>query len=186
MREFTQSRGQFEGWRGKDTKRKKFIAQLISIIHRHLPEGFAGSVALGHWGEVNKRYMLAENGLRPYPLCGRSCVEQVYRWCDSHSYDRNQVKFIFERGDRDGGMLRDRILKDYGIKIEFEDKTSAALQAADLAAWELRKAQTITEVLAPKKVRSSLVALVRDLEWGRRQLENLCSELSIPPRTLTT
>jgi hypothetical protein len=45
MREFTQSRGQFEGWRRKEKKRKRFLGKLISIIHRHLPEGMFKPVA---------------------------------------------------------------------------------------------------------------------------------------------
>ena len=202
MKDFTQSRGQFEGWRGKDKKREKLLKRLIATIHRNLPEGFAGTVLLPDWALVNSRYMLAENKLTPYPLCGRSCVQQVYRWCDSYHYDRRQVTFVFERGDRDQGMLRDRLFQDFRIEIRFEDKKLPALQAADLAAWELRKALRQDKNNAPTRLRGSFVALAPTIESGGRHfspapptnklgfprwlpslsLEGLCADLSIPLR----
>jgi hypothetical protein len=70
----------------------------------------------------------------------RARVQQVYRWCDQYHYDRRLVTFVFERGDQDQGMLRDRLFQDFRIDIRFEDKKLRALQAADLAAWEFRNA----------------------------------------------
>ena len=147
--------------------------------------------------------MLAENKLKPYSLCGRSCVELVYKWCDQYVYDKRRVVFVFERGDRDQGMLRDRIFQDFGDDIQFESKKLPALQAADLAAWEFRNTLRQYKSGASTRLRGSFMALVPAIESGGRRfspvpssagklgfpswlpslnLEGLCSELSIPLR----
>jgi len=65
--------------------------------------------------------------------------------------------FVFEDGDEDQGALIQRAKKDFGIRIEFGQKTPNAsflnelpmrpLQAADFAAWHVRR---ILDQLAQK------------------------------------
>lgn len=90
MTEFTQSRGQFDGWRHKEKKRKRFLSRLISIIHRNLPEGFAGTVLLPDWEAVNSRYMLAENKLSPTHYAGGHALSRYINGAISTSMTREE------------------------------------------------------------------------------------------------
>jgi len=136
MKDFAASRGEFSGWKYKEKKRAKFLERLVSITVEHVAWSFAAVVVLDDWRKANARYMLEEQKLKPYPLCGHTCVDLVRIWCDEHGYDKDHVVYWFERGDKDQGMLRDRVFQDFGVEVHFEGKQMLPLQAADFAAWE--------------------------------------------------
>lgn len=140
MKEFAHSTGEFAvGWRGKESKRARFLDKLTQITGAFATWSFACAINVADWKKQNQRYCLAEAQLMPYPICGLVCIEFVRAWCDEWGYDKDKVLFVFEHGDKHQGMLRDRAADDFGIEVHFESKDLQPLQAADFAAYELLK-----------------------------------------------
>jgi len=122
MKEFAPSTGIFKDWKDKERRRRKFLQRLIDITVANTEQSIAAGVLLNDWRKANRRYKLKENDWAPYALCGRTCVDQVYKWCDEQGHSRNQVVFMFEDGDEDQNALNNRVKKDFGIKLEFGPK----------------------------------------------------------------
>jgi hypothetical protein len=149
MKEFAPSVGIFQSWKGKETKRRKFLAKLIDITVDHIEQSFAAGVLLRDWRTCNRLYRLKEENFEPYSLCGWTCIEEVYRYCDEIAERRDQVFFMFEEGDTGQDKLQKRAKQDFGIKIRLGPKIPVPsmqyerpilpLQAADFASWHIRR-----------------------------------------------
>jgi len=149
MKEFAPSTGVFKDWKGKEKRRRTFLQQLIDITVENTEQSIAAGVLLKDWRKANRFYELHEKDFPPYSLCGHTCVEEVYLWCEEKNYPRNQVLFMFEDGDEDKGALMRRTRKDFGIEVRFglkkpdgsipDELPMLPLQAADFAAWHTRR-----------------------------------------------
>jgi hypothetical protein len=101
--------------------------------------------------EVNREFQVREYFGTEYALCARLCIAETNRWMREHGYEP-PAEYVFEDGDPRGRLTRlveeeigypppsfkpsrDRYAKD-GITVI---RGLLPLQAADLAAYELRK-----------------------------------------------
>jgi hypothetical protein len=72
---------------------ERFLQKLAEITVRYTKHNFAAAVVLEDWREANRRFALAEHNLYPYPLCGRTCVQFAYEWCDQFGFKKEEVMF---------------------------------------------------------------------------------------------
>jgi hypothetical protein len=148
MRDFAQSTGEFGKWKSDEEKRKNFLAELIEIIVNKAAVFYsaAGAVVVNDWHQCNRDYRLAESELQPYSLGGWLCVNEVRCWCKEQGRSFDKVRFVFEDGDKDKGHLIARLKHDFGVIVETAKKREVrALEAADFAAWNIRKVLTQAE-----------------------------------------
>jgi hypothetical protein len=75
MAEFAPSIGVFSRWKGKESKRRRFLQKLIDITVKHTEQSIAAGVLLRDWRRANRVYELQEQGFPPYALCGHTCIE---------------------------------------------------------------------------------------------------------------
>ena len=151
MLEFTSCTGEFAQWKmanGKpdEDRRRPFLQRLIDVVVKYSEQSIATGVLLKDWRRCNRYYRLAEENFQPYSLCGWTCIENVYQWCDENGHRRDQLLFFFEDGDHDKGHLETRVKQDFGIRLNFGGKVPKPnepamlpLQAADFAAWHVRR-----------------------------------------------
>lgn len=150
MKEFAHSVEAFAvGWKGQDAKRELFIRALLAVIKDHVMASFSCLIENCIFEQVNHEYQVREYFGNEYALCGRVCIAEVGKWMRPRGYEQ-AAEFVFEDGDPRGRLTwlmesqgypaplyrpsRDRIAKD-GTII----RGLLPLQAADFAAYELRK-----------------------------------------------
>jgi hypothetical protein len=155
MKDFAHSVGQFAEWRGKETKRRRFLNGLIREIVLHAAVGISSTADLIAWREANKKYQLIESKLTPLSICGGDCVEDSLKWYEKTVPEyvrlklfprswlvpakKKEIKFVFDQGSKHWGTLVDRTKREYGVlPIPGKRQELPALQAADLYAYEHR------------------------------------------------
>jgi hypothetical protein len=203
MKEFAHSRGAYSsGWKGDEPKRGAFIQELIGAISHHAMAGFACLAESQVYQEVDREYRVREHFGSEYALCSRVCVAKVKMWLGGHGL-ADPVEYVFDDGDVRGRLnqlmeedgypppiykpSRDRVTKD-GTQI----CGMLPLQAADLAAYELRKgwddfgdATTIEEVERYRKSFRGVGAALDQGDWGRcsaDDLRQICRGRNVPAR----
>jgi hypothetical protein len=163
MKEFSQSAGAFLGWDQQEQRRRSFLAKAASIIAEHVERSFGCIVEFDIFERVNRRYRLSDVAGVPYSLAGINCVAKA-----GNALGRN-VNFVFEDGDIGKGELM-RIMGQEGYPSPYFSPSSdvqkngrvvkgiVQLQAADFAAYELRKVfkDDPTEAWPLEKYRKSL------------------------------
>jgi hypothetical protein len=201
MKEFAHSTGKFEGWKGNEKRRRRFINALISVIIQHCKAGFACAIKDEIWDTLNKKYPLKELYGCPYALAGRDCVNKTHMWAEQiHHYQRNEVRCVFEDGDKGKGDLIRVVQEAQKPSPVFEPGRpkpalghlgTPALQAADFAAWELLKVIASGKDRGPvDEYRVSLQKLSRavPVSWTQYKNDDFIKLLSlggIPPRNST-
>jgi hypothetical protein len=119
--------------------------------------------------KYNSIYRLDER-FNPFAICARDCAAQVRKYIREIPSDL-PITFVFDRGDEGRGFLI-KEMEASGLPIpEFkrsrpdlnldkDDPYFVQLQAADFAAWELRRGEKdLRDGKLPKQLRKSLVAL---------------------------
>lgn len=200
MKEFAHSKGPFVSWKDDEARRAIFIGRAANIIARHVQRGFSCIVSDDIFNKVNKDYCLRESVGVPYSLAGRTCVARSSRSIGRHV----DTHYVFEEGDEGKGDLM-RVMEEHGYPLPIfrpsRDRVNKAgqmvrgvvpLQAADFAAYEMRKAfkDDPTESWPLHKYRKSLRALANivseEEDWGRYKesdLMQLCKKGDIPLRS---
>ena len=143
MTDFINCEGEFKNkkWERPEL-RTTFLGKLANVTKSHVDYSINVMVDLADWNSVNGEYCLAENRLRPYSVCGRTCVKIVHEWCDKNRINRSHVRFIFEDGDLHKGDLIQRVQCDHGFIPIFEKKNYVtSFQPCDFIAWECNKAE---------------------------------------------
>jgi len=151
MSEFAGCRGQFEGWRERESDRREFLRRAIDIIRDIAWGSFAAGVLKDDWNLCNQDYELEERSFMPYPLCAWACVDLVRRWSrgerGNRPYRFEEIMFVLEEGDADQAAFVSLAKKDFETIVRPEPKIPkngtppiGALQAADFAAWHVRNA----------------------------------------------
>ncbi len=199
MMKFAHSVGVFEGWKGDEPRRRRFINALLTVLSRYARAGFACMIKQAIWDSLDGVYPLHETYGRPFALAGRDCVNKAHHWGEVlHHYKRSEIKSVFEAGDPGKGDLMRVIeeaqkpvpLFEYGRpKPELEHPGTPALQAADFAAWELLKAIISGKEQAPMhEFRISLQKLAKAVpvswtQYKESDFNKLLSLNGIGPRT---
>ena len=189
---FDESRWRSEGYRGG------FVSSLVDIIK----SSAICSVGCGIWQAdfdvINQRYEL-DRRFNPYAICGRDCAVRSRKFI-RESYSRSApIEYIFDRGDKGRGLLT-REMEASKLpsplfkrsrpdpKLDIDDPAHIQLQAADFAAWEMRReGNRRTGLEKDKSLRRSFKALSQvDHMWMHyraRDIEALCKSAKIGTRT---
>jgi len=195
MKEFAQSKGPFENWKGSEKRRAAFLSRAVGIIKDQVMRSFACVVEFDVFNKVAERHPLKAMAGCPYALAARSCAAKAANCLPGL---REEITFFFDDGDEGRGELM-RIMERDGypapifrpsrdrVKNGRTVKGLVPLQAADFAAYEIRKhiADDPAELWPIEKYRKSIAALasvpsaVSD-DWGRfreKELVELCQRL---------
>lgn len=178
MKKFAQSKHPFDSDNWKDEeKRARFLSNVASIIVNHVEKSFASYVEFESFDRVNRIYRHDDAVGVPYSLAGRTCVAKA----SLHRGSSTDATYIFDDGDEGRGELM-RVMKKRrlpppifrasrdGTKDGRLVRGLAPLQAADFAAYELRKIYNDdpTESWPLEKYRRPIRALTAvDTEWNK-------------------
>jgi hypothetical protein len=196
MTEFASSTGEFKSWKGETAKRKEFIELLVDCIRRHTKKGFASSIVLADYNEINAKFLLSERAGQPFTMCGIACLWSVRDWAEKHKLDAKQLLYMIEDGDEDQGELMARVKKD-GYKIIPLAKSDAnAFQAGDLVGWKARTAihNAFSKGSISQQEGENILRSLKPIEpvvqgnhgYTREILLQICADFRIPRRRGTT
>lgn len=144
MEEFAHFHGQFAGWKERENDRRAFLRRAIDLIADTALQSFSTTVLIADWEFCNQGFMLDDKHFNPYALCGFNNIDHVFWWCENNSTPKDQVMFIFEKGNpSDNNDLRVVADRQLGVEVHFEKKIPenlfkqplGALQAADFVSW---------------------------------------------------
>jgi hypothetical protein len=194
MKEFAHSKKVFSSWERDEERRTSFLCAAVDIIAAYVYSGFACVVTQDVFNRVNRTHKLSEWAGNAYSLAGRDCVAHVRKWIRLHG-NGAPVKYVFERGDSGKGHLMRVMERDkYSMPIFASSRDTPdgelgmlPLQAADFAAYEMRKAFLGLGGYAPlSQYRKSIKALASiPAWWGQykeRDLVDLCNAAHVPLR----
>jgi hypothetical protein len=147
MMEFAQSKGPFTTWKGDEPRRVAFLSKAAGIIREHVERSYATLVEYDGFSKIAARYPLKEIAGNPYSLAARTCAARASEYIHDPTMD---VAYIFEDGDEGKGELLRVMHRDgYSAPIFRPSRNQVingkavkglvTLQAADFAAYELRK-----------------------------------------------
>jgi len=200
MREFAHSAGAYSsGWKGENNKRELFVRALLEIISDYGLASFSCLIETSVFDKIDKEYEVREFFGNEYALCGRTCVAEVTRWSQANGYGVPD-EFVFEDGDERGRLTwlmeasgypapifkpsRDRITQVCTVRGQLP------LQAADFAAYELRKSwDDFGDTAEVWRYRKSFQGIGKATKgqgyWGQIKPEDLrrvCIEQNVPLR----
>jgi hypothetical protein len=193
MTDFVSSKAGFESWKGQSDRRREFISRLSDCIRRNTNKGFASSVILSDWRELDAEFMLSESAGQPFTLCMRSCLGGLARWAKKKEIETENMLVAIEQGDEDQTELI-RAARSDGFKVvPLDKKDVTAFQAGDLAAWKSRT--TIQNaVYAPVESEEDAENIIRSLDpikaivqnnggFDKVALRKMCVNGKLPRRT---
>lgn len=200
MKEFAHSRGAFaNGWKGENNKRELFIRALLDVVGSHAQAGFACMVDSSSFDEVDREYCVRETFGNEYAVCARTCVAEVNNWILGNNY-RHAPEYVFEDGDERGRLSYLMESQGYPSPIFKPSRDKATqtgiaitgltpLQAADFAAYEMRKAwDDFGDNEEPWRYRKSFAAIgsvVQSGSWKKFSADDLretCKRLNVLKR----
>jgi hypothetical protein len=143
MDDFESHRGEFEKWKDKPNEHRAFLAQLITVLQKHLFVYFAASEPV--YKTMDGKLVMRDD---PYFDCLVAILDSALGYLESFEFDE-KVQIVFadyaehssparqlfpEARGRVGGLC-DRLVSDaYGLLSDV-----VPLQPADLIAFEVRK-----------------------------------------------
>jgi hypothetical protein len=140
MKDFAHSTGEFKSWKYNEAKRRAFLSALIRVIQKTARHSFATSLYLTDYHAIDSVHNI-RIVRSPLALAGCTVLQHVRNWANERGIDVNTVRFVFEDGDADKTNFFQSAVTDLGITPIFMTKSqSPAFQAADLLAYEHRKA----------------------------------------------
>lgn len=208
MKEFSQSKGPFKSWKSQEQRRANFIGVLAAIIRDYGMFGTGTYLDFNIFNNVNKAYCLREWEGNEYSLTARDCAAMATRWAINQNPPALPMEYIFEDGDKGKGFLQ-RLMEMQGYPSpifrpsrdrkaiieghETEIKGVIPLQAADFAAYELRRARDLLHrnAWAEEHRRSFLALNSVNTEWHtyadrEDRLVGYCEMQGIPKRSNET
>lgn len=163
MTDFASSGGEFKDWKGKSELRRDFMDQLVKCIKNYTNKGFASSVVIPDYNEVNREYMLSEKIGQPYTLCAMACLGALALWARKKHINVAEMIIAVEHGDQDQGELVGLAQKDGMTVIPVPKEKAQAFQAGDIVAWKSRTA--IQQALyGPARSMEDLDSVMRSLK----------------------
>lgn len=161
MKHVAHFRKEFARWTGDEEKRSSFLQALAAVIHRHSLEGFAFSLNMDHYRQIDAT-LTATESFPPYALMAFLTVGKILEWQRRYRPD-DAVLFLFERGDSGQGAVKDKLDREWeeiGIPQPIfmpkeltkngVTRCCLPLQAADFLAYESNK--TIIDFLTRGKI----------------------------------
>jgi hypothetical protein len=193
MKKFSQFKAPFDGEKWKDEgRRARFLSSAANIIANHVEKSISSVVEFETFDRVNRIYRLDDAVGVPYSLAGRTCAAKA----SMHRGTSTDATYIFDDGDEGRGELM-RVMERDGYpspifrpsrdqqKNGRPVKGLVPLQAADFAAYELRKVyrDDPNELWPLEKYRKSIRALsVVDTEWNKYTEQDLIKLCENVPR----
>jgi hypothetical protein len=191
-------KGPYKKWEKNPDDRAAFIADAARVIRDTVRCGYLCAVHYADFDNVNQRYELRERLSSPYALAGRFCIGRANTWMKGSGRALSEIDYVFEDGGPDVSGLA-RVVQEAKLQIpsfrpsrdtRIQDAT-VQLQAADLFAYELRKAVVDhghNPFTSPERFRKSFQALFDvDVEQGNyheAELIDLCEIASISKRSI--
>ena len=115
MKDFAHSKKEFESWKGNEQKRGAFLSALGEVIRRHLLDGFAFSLNMDHYREIN-RHIRLEESLPPYTLAATWAIAKVREWQRHHRAD-DELLFLIEAGDVGQAVVRRKFESESRVRV---------------------------------------------------------------------
>ncbi|MGB8478765.1 MAG: hypothetical protein WCE63_07980 [Acidobacteriaceae bacterium] len=158
MRHYAHSKGEYEGWKDDQPKRRRFLNNLMWIIENYVEFTASDAVYTRAYNEHDTQFQLSES-MRPYTLGCLAVVGRVFGWGKERNLSPADFVWLFEKGDLDQGDLRKHwgeVCPDSSVepiflkkKDKFPDtgvcKRQRPFEAADLVAYENLKAHRLLD-----------------------------------------
>jgi hypothetical protein len=124
--DFASSKGEFKNWKGPahSERRRAFVADLAECIRRHAKRGFAVSVNIAEYEDIDKEYELSQAFGKPYVICAVACLGSLNNWMERNKFGRSETLVVIEDGDEGKGDFIDRA-RYYGYKVIALPKSDA-------------------------------------------------------------
>jgi hypothetical protein len=149
MKDFAHFKGEFESWRFETRKRARLLNHLLWIIEDLVEYTAACAVYFDDYRYVDRHYYLSEL-MRPYTIGCLTCASAVVVQGKEKGWNKNELIWVFEKGDEDQNDLRkhwDVAYPDAAVgpifckkKDKYPNKSTCLpirpFEAADLIAYE--------------------------------------------------
>jgi hypothetical protein len=146
MKEYAVSQGPFRMWKGDEERRAAFLSQAIKIIKRRINLGFASYVLPEDYRAVDRLYDLRTLPDHLYAVVAVSAVSPIMDWIRQR-HPGCPLLHVFEEGDRGQKVFLANLPAEIApitsvrpAKDPLTGEWFTPFQAADLAAYELRRA----------------------------------------------
>jgi hypothetical protein len=208
MNQFAHSVGEFKGWDWDRPKRNRFINSLLWIIENLVDYTGACGLYVDDYRYVDREYQVSES-MRPYTMGCLTCSSSIVNWAQREGHDKNELIWVFEKGDQDQNDLRKRwdiAYPEANVSPLFYKKRAAypdknkckpirPFEAADLIAFEnLQVHRLLLERLGEELYGDELRRpMQRMMKWESAQewmvhdldsIEKLCLKWRVPVRSL--
>jgi hypothetical protein len=200
MTDFVTGREGWESWKGPEHRklRAKLLENLVGCIKLNTNQGFASSVRMSDYREVNRQFKLREYVGSPYVFLGMSELGRLKMWAARAKIDHSKILCLFEDGDHGQGDLIKRARSEGFNAVPKSKKHLRAFDACDLTAWRARvqiddaweRQVHLNDPEGPANIMRSishLEAVVRNKEVGMFSagaLHKICESLDIPKRSV--
>lgn len=142
MTDFVASEREFKNWAGPahSERRKRFLEDAVETVRKHVNKGFAISIVLSDYHEVNGQFEVQESIGPPFAVCGMTLLGRIKKWAERKKTDPQKILYLIEDGDDDKGQFM-TLGRASGYKIQPLAKgDSRAFEACDMAAWKVSAA----------------------------------------------
>ena len=183
-----------------ESYRAQFIADLAQIIRGWTVASVCCGMKQSLFNQYNTIYEL-DKRFNTFAICARDCAAQVRKYIRSIPSDL-PIAYIFDQGDEGKGFLLNEMQASKlpmpvfkrsrpDPLLDKDDPYAVPLQAADLAAWELRRGEKdLEQGKAPRQLRKSLIALKHNVriwkETKEPDLQGLIQVAGIAKRSSAT
>lgn len=118
-------------------QRAQILRNLVEVITAHTRYCFCGGIDIAACELVNETYALEECLGAPYALAARILAVELNKWREKNLTSQDHLLLFAEEGTKHRGDMievfkRDRLPEPVTVK-----KTMAAVQPADMLAWEM-------------------------------------------------
>jgi hypothetical protein len=120
MNEFACSTGVFKAWKGEEKRRRRFLIDLIRVAKKGVHKGFACSMLMKDFEELNQEFRLREHWGNEYAFIGMNVVTSIMNW-KNKQFPHAKIKYVFEDGDLGNEHLK-RCLQFESIPYSFTPK----------------------------------------------------------------
>lgn len=149
MKEFAHSKGEFEGWKCDQPKRRRFLNEMLWIIEDLVEYTAACGVRIDDYRYTDKYFKMSEF-MRPYTIGSLTCASRIVLWAEERGHHKDDLIWVFEKDDQDQSDLRkhwDVAYPEANVspifckkKDTYPDKNKCShirpFEAADLIAYE--------------------------------------------------
>jgi len=205
MKDFAHSLREFESWKFDEPRRRRFLRGLLRIIEDLVEYTAAVAVYGRDFNFVDSKFRLSES-MRPYTMGCLGCASRIVDWAKKEQHSKNDLAWVFEKGDRDQNDLRkhwniaypeatvDPIFLSKSDKHPGHDavRSIRPFEAADFIAYENLQAHRLIEKKQGSQIFEDLRVPMQKMfefpgadKWGYlsgREMLSMCSEWGIPSR----